>query len=96
MTKGAKASIRALGNEKGVSLELVRGDGYCYIVYDESNGEASANNAHWTTRSVMAPRISDLTVDMWLWEANELLNEVEVAKGRPQLEIGEEPLRIRI
>lgn len=51
-------------------LELVKGDGYCYWVYDA----AEANI--FETESVYVPRISDLTVSAWLDHARDLVDFV--------------------
>lgn len=51
----------------GLPLELVRGEGYCYLVFEEGN--------KFETRSVCVPRISDLSVESWLLEGRQFVEE---------------------
>lgn len=50
-------------------LELVKGVGYMYFVYD--TGKV------WTTKSIMVPRVSSLTLAEWIKEGEEFVKEVE-------------------
>ena len=47
--------------KEGIPLELVRGEGYHYFVFDDGK--------HFETVSVMVPYTNSLSYDQWLAEA---------------------------
>lgn len=51
------------------NLELVRGEGYCYFIFDDGD-----KNYH--TKSVMVPRINYLSLESWIYEAQSFLKNV--------------------
>ena len=58
--------IKKIGNPH---LSLHAGKGYFYFVYDKSDRE-------FDERSVYTMRLNDLSLDRWVEEGKELLNEV--------------------
>jgi hypothetical protein len=67
-TTSTKQVLKAVGNEH---LDLVRGNGYWYFVYDD------LANGIYDTRSVYTMRLSDWTVEMWAEEGREFCAKME-------------------
>jgi len=61
-----KQIIKKIGNPH---LSLHAGKGYFYFVFDKSDRE-------FDERSVYTMRLNDLSLDRWVEEGKELLNEV--------------------
>lgn len=62
--KAIEAHIRA---ERGVDVELVRGDGYFYFVGDMT--------FRWRSQSVATMHLGALTLDQWLGEYDALAKD---------------------
>lgn len=67
-TVTVKAIIKAIGSDK---LELVRGNGYWYFVYDDK-----AKN-RFKTMSVYVVILRQLPLDQWVAEGREFVTEME-------------------
>lgn len=50
-------------------LDLVKGDGYMYFVFDD--------DVHFQTHSVMTQSMNDFTMDMWVAEAKDFIANVQ-------------------
>jgi hypothetical protein len=64
--------LRTINNSFSIRkwpIELVKGSGYMYFVLDDGK--------LYDTRSIMVPRVNDLSLERWLEEAKEFL----LAKG---------------
>lgn len=61
-----KQILKAIGNEH---LDLVRGPGYWYFVYDDRGAFA--------THCVMVMRLGQLSVEQWAREGREFCREME-------------------
>lgn len=68
MATTARTITAQARREVSPHLELVKGEGYCYWVFD--NGKV------FETESVMTMRISDLTTAQWLEHAQTLVDFV--------------------
>lgn len=64
-----KKILKEIGCE---NLDLVRGEGYFYFVYDEF-----PNREIYDTRSVFVFRLNDLSLESWIYEANILLEKIK-------------------
>jgi hypothetical protein len=53
----------------GLPVELVRGDGYLYFIFEDGNPN------HYDSKSVYVPRFSDLSVETWYADAVEFVRE---------------------
>ena len=72
------ARIQKAINKAGIPLELVRGEGYQYFVFD--------NGKHYDTVSVYVCYLKHYTVEQWVEEAQSAY-EVVQAELRYQLSI---------
>lgn len=63
-----KAAIRAI-RAAAIPLELVRGEGYHYFIFDDG--------ARWETVSVMVPYTNSLSTDRWVEEAKSALQTIQ-------------------
>lgn len=67
-TTSTKQVIKAVGSDK---LQLVRGAGYWYFIYDD------VANGIYETTSVMTMRLGDFTVEEWAADGREFVAKVE-------------------
>lgn len=67
----SRATLKAVNRavaKAGIPLELVRGEGYHYWVYDTAS--------RWETVSVYMPYTNSVSVDCWLEWARQAMNEI--------------------
>lgn len=57
----------------GLPVELVRGEGYLYFIYEDGNPH------HYDSRSVYTPRFSDFSPDRWYSDAEEFVADRRAA-----------------
>jgi hypothetical protein len=63
----------ALKTETGVSVELIRGEGYHYFSYEQfSNGRC----IRYETYSVYTMYLNDLPLDRWMAEGREFIDSL--------------------
>lgn len=59
---------------EGLPVELVRGEGYHYFIFDD--GE------RYDSKSIMCPRYGDLTLAQWLEEGRTFAREVDASQPK--------------
>ena len=63
MTKPLPKTLPAFNRRlaaDGIPVEVVQGRGYVYMIFEDGNPD------HYTSKSIMTPRFSDVTPDRWL------------------------------
>lgn len=65
--KSTKQVAKMIGCDK---LTLNCGNGYLYFIYDD------AENGDWFDKSIPVCRLSHLTLERWVEEGKEFLNEI--------------------
>lgn len=54
-------------------INLYKGEGYWYFVYDDANGDIYEHH------TVCVYRLNELTLDQWIEEGNDFVKEIENA-----------------
>lgn len=67
---------KALAAKGHPRVELIRGEGYLFFVFDDP-----ARNIY-DTRSVMVPRLGDLTLDQWVEDGVAFARDIEAHAQR--------------
>jgi hypothetical protein len=62
------ARIQKAISKAGIPLELVRGSGYQYFIFDDAN--------HFETKSVCVCYLNQLTVEQWVEAARSAMFEI--------------------
>ena len=57
---------------EGLTVELVRGNGYHYFIFDDGQ--------RYETRSVMCPRFRDIPLETWLSDGRQFAADVEAGE----------------
>ncbi len=60
MKKATQGNVTKALKAKGLPMELVQGDGYCYFVYDDVAKNIFETHSEWTNR------VSDMEFDRWI------------------------------
>lgn len=74
MARGTHTVTRAIAKAGHPQVELVRGDGYHYLIFDNKlDGDALVYASH----SIMCSRFNDRTQDQWVAAGVEFAKRVE-------------------
>lgn len=68
-------SINKVFQEDSLPIELVKGEGYFYLIYDD------VENNIYETQSIYTVRLSDMTKDRWVEEGRTFATETKHKMG---------------